>query len=156
MSIVFLRTVFVSAFMLLSGCQSPEVTKVTKPTPSASAANQYSQEINSFVEYFKKKRFGVEISNKEKLYYFPVLGQAIYLNSLEKIYIFEFKDLAQAEQEARKVDSQAKYIGDSGSIGWISTPHFYKKGNIIVEYVGTEKAVITGLQELYGPQFAGA
>ena len=35
------------------------------------------------------------------------------------------------------------------------TPHFYKKGTIIVRYEGADEKIINDLEEIMGEQFAG-
>ncbi|EHI99965.1 hypothetical protein CDLVIII_3403 [Clostridium sp. DL-VIII] len=41
------------------------------------------------------------------------------------------------------------------SVSWISYPHFYKKGNIIVQYIGKNEQIISNLKTILGEQFAG-
>ena len=41
------------------------------------------------------------------------------------------------------------------NLSWISYPHFYKKGNIIVQYIGKNEKIISNLQNILGKQFAG-
>ncbi|MFA9396773.1 MAG: hypothetical protein ACERKV_00710 [Clostridiaceae bacterium] len=40
-------------------------------------------------------------------------------------------------------------------IDWVSEPHFYKSGNIIVQYIGTNEEIISLLEDILGEQFAG-
>ena len=64
-----------------------------------------------------------------------------------------------------KMEEDASYIHEGGSsynngkhateISWASYPHFFKKDNIIVLYVGENLEIIDGLKEIVGPQFAG-
>ena len=54
----------------------------------------------------------------------------------------------------------AQMAPDGGSnattmITWVDTPHFYKAGRIIVLYVGSNAAILSLLEEVLGPQFAG-
>jgi len=65
----------------------------------------------------------------------------------------------------RKMEQDASYIDEGGSgytngrksveISWVSYPHFYRKGNIIVLYVGEDAHIISALEEIMGDQFAG-
>ena len=38
---------------------------------------------------------------------------------------------------------------------WVSTPHFYRSGEIIAVYVGTSQELPSLLESVLGPQFAG-
>jgi hypothetical protein len=65
------------------------------------------------------------------------------------VSVFEFADLADADAEARRVPDILAVTR------WASAPHFFRGNRLIVLYVGTDTAVITPLQRLLGPQFAG-
>jgi len=68
-------------------------------------------------------------------------------------------------ESSEKMEKDASYIHEGGSsysngknyveIGWVSLPHFYKKDNIIVLYVGENPEIINTLKEIVGLQFAG-
>jgi len=40
-------------------------------------------------------------------------------------------------------------------VDWVSFPHFYKKGSIIVQYIGEDEKMISDLKDIFGDQFAG-
>lgn len=40
-------------------------------------------------------------------------------------------------------------------VSWVEAPHFYKKGNIIVQYIGSNNGIIFDLKDILGEQFAG-
>lgn len=65
----------------------------------------------------------------------------------------------EAEADAKRFNtSGTDYVTDSKSIihiKWTSFPHFYKKGAIIVQYVGVNKKIISDLKSILGKQFAG-
>lgn len=66
----------------------------------------------------------------------------------------------------KRMVKDASYVSPDGfsyktgfknvSISWISKPHFFKRDNIIVLYVGEDKDIINHLENLLGKQFAGA
>lgn len=68
-------------------------------------------------------------------------------------------------ENSQKMEEDATYIHEGGSsytnggknveTSWVSYPHFYKKGNIIVLYVGENQEIISTLEEIIGLQFAG-
>lgn len=65
------------------------------------------------------------------------------------VHVFEFGGVAEADAEARRVPGIIAVTLFSGA------PHFYRGNRLIVLYVGTDTGVITPLQRLLGPQFAG-
>ncbi|NRT78422.1 hypothetical protein [Clostridium beijerinckii] len=46
-------------------------------------------------------------------------------------------------------------LDGSGTIEYLSTVHYYKKGNIIVHSVGKNENIISTLSTILGNQFAG-
>jgi hypothetical protein len=85
--------------------------------------------------------------------FFAVDGKTIDVNR-ENVQVFEYQDENAAEADAAQV------APDGGSIGttmatWMGTPHFYKKGKLIVLYVGDNKQVMSLLTSALGTQFAG-
>lgn len=82
------------------------------------------------------------------------VGAEILLVDGSEVQVFEFPD-AQARME------QAELVAaDGGSIGttmatWISTPHFFEAGRLIVLYVGEDEELLQLLESHLGSQFAG-
>lgn len=80
------------------------------------------------------------------------------INDGEHISVYLYKTREEMEKDA-------SYMHGSGTsyrngiknveISWASDPHFYKKGNIIVLYVGENQEIINVLEEIIGLQFAG-
>lgn len=65
------------------------------------------------------------------------------------VFVFEFASVAEADAEARRVPDILAVTR------WTAPPHFFRGNRLIVLYVGTDTGVITPLQRLLGPQFAG-
>jgi len=65
------------------------------------------------------------------------------------VFVFEFPGVAEADAEARRVP------GILAVTHWIAAPHFFRGNRLIVLYVGTDSGVLTPLQRLLGPPFAG-
>ena len=72
----------------------------------------------------------------------------------KRIYIYDFKNEKAMEKEAEKVDSGGCSIKNI-KISWVSTPHFFKKGSIIVQYIGNDKDMVNTSKEIMVIQFAG-
>jgi hypothetical protein len=73
----------------------------------------------------------------------------------DQLDVFEFSSANDAASEAKKVSSDGSQIDGYGSIDWGESPHFYRKGKIIVFYVGDNSQTLEVLRQVFGAQFAG-
>lgn len=78
----------------------------------------------------------------------------VYLIEGRDLQLYEFASEADAEQAAARVAPSGSPIGTT-MVTWMARPHFFRKGRLIVNYVGTSERVLSELQRLLGPQFAG-
>lgn len=85
--------------------------------------------------------------------FFSVKGQVLLIND-EAVQVFEFRSVAVAEAEARRVNPAGTIIGTS-SMSWMAPPHFYRQGKLIVLYVGDNARAKSLLENILGAQFAG-
>jgi hypothetical protein len=85
--------------------------------------------------------------------FFFVPGQVIAVNG-ERVQVFEYSDAATAAAAAARISPDGGTIGTT-MVTWVGPPHFYRAGRVIVLYVGDSRAVISLLESVLGPQFAG-
>ena len=85
--------------------------------------------------------------------FFTVKGQVITVNGGD-VQVFEYVTVEAADAEAAQVSPDGTSIGTS-IVLWVATPHFYKRGQVIVLYVGDDADVINPLKAVLGEQFAG-
>ena len=85
--------------------------------------------------------------------FFSAKGRAISVNG-ENVQVFVYASQGTAEAEAKRVSPDGASVGTS-MMSWMAPPHFYRKGNLIVLYVGRDEAVLRALTTVLGPQFAG-
>jgi len=74
------------------------------------------------------------------------------------VQVWEYDDAAAADGEAASISPDGFSVRTDTlciSISWITTPHFYKAGKLIVLYVGEDEGVTVILERVLGPQFAG-
>lgn len=74
------------------------------------------------------------------------------------VIIYSYEDNEEMEKEASTINKDASEIirtDNTIQIEWQKTPHFYKKGKIIVQYIGDDERIIYDLKEIMGEQFAG-
>ena len=84
--------------------------------------------------------------------YFSTRARVVVANSAT-LQIFEYDTAADADRDAAKVSPDGSPIGNV-QILWISTPHFYKSGRLIVTYVGTDGDILQALEKVLGRPFA--
>lgn len=75
------------------------------------------------------------------------------------IYVYRFDSEAIAEASKKMVSPDGSTISTgsgSGIYEWVSTPHFYSAGNLIVLYVGEDRRTKDLLSHALGIEFAGA
>ena len=93
---------------------------------------------------------------------FSVGGPRVAVNG-GLIQVYEFPDGRAANTEAEYVSPDGYNItvplgGDrsmSTHSDWLAPPHYYKKGRVILRYVGDSMVVLEVLEAVLGPQFAG-
>jgi hypothetical protein len=85
--------------------------------------------------------------------FFSVKGRGISVNG-ENVQVFVYASESAAEAEAKLVSPDGTGVG-TNLMSWIAPPHFYRKGELIVLYVGGEHSVVDALVAVLGPQFAG-
>ena len=82
----------------------------------------------------------------------------LIINDEENLSVYLYKTNKEMEEDASYIDEGGTSYTDGKKnveISWISDPHFYKKGNIIVLYVGKNQEIINTLEEIIDLQFAG-
>ena len=72
----------------------------------------------------------------------------------EDVQVFQYPDPAVADVEAALISPEGSAVGTT-KLQWIGSPHFYKKGKLLVLYVGDSAPVLKALDAVLGPQFAG-
>lgn len=80
---------------------------------------------------------------------------ALLLNTDEtSIQVFQYADQAAAQTDAELVAMDGSSVGTSMPF-WVGDPHFYQKSRLIVLYLGSDENLLSALEAVMGPQFAG-
>jgi hypothetical protein len=106
-----------------------------------------------FIEALQAKGVDAERGDSVEQAFFSVVGDYVNFND-ESVQVFEYETSATMESDAQLVDASGSPIGNS-MVSWIATPHFYKKGRILVLYIGDNAQALDTLESVLGPQFAG-
>jgi hypothetical protein len=85
--------------------------------------------------------------------FFSVNGKMLEVHG-EDVQVFEYSDATAAEAEATLVSSSGSGVGTT-KIHWVGPPHFFRKGRLILLYVGDNGKVLRALEAVLGLQFAG-
>lgn len=86
--------------------------------------------------------------------FFSVPGRLVRLNGSD-VQLFEYPSAEAAAAEAGRISPDGTTIGGTTSVQWIGPPHFYRRGGLIVLYVGADRNILDLLDRLIGPQIAG-
>jgi len=85
--------------------------------------------------------------------FFSIPGRMIKVHG-EDVQVFQYANPAAADAEAAPISRDGRGVGTS-KIHWIGSPHFFKKGKLLVLYVGDSGKVLGSLEAVLGQQFAG-
>ena len=72
----------------------------------------------------------------------------------EDVQVFQYASAEAADAETAPISRNGTSVG-TRKIHWIGSPHFYKKGRLVVLYVGDADQVRRTLEAALGRQFAG-
>jgi hypothetical protein len=111
------------------------------------------QDYVSFVDTLRANSATVEPGGSLDQSFFSVNGQSVKVDG-QDVQSFEYADAAAMQKEADTVSTDGQTIGTSKP-SWMGDPHFYKKGKLIVIYVGSDAKTLELLGKVMGPQFAG-
>ena len=112
--------------------------------------------LEQFKTNMKAKNYKFELKDVQKDI-LPATREKMIIGK-ESIYIYLYSSNKEVEEDAKRIvnDGSAYENGNkSVQISWASQPYFYKKGNIIVLYVGVNEKIISDLKDILGEQFAG-
>ena len=95
----------------------------------------------------------VELAGKIRQPFFSAQGEVVGVNGYE-VEVFEYPDATAAEADASLVSADGGSVGPT-LVHWVAPPHFYRRGRLLVVYIGEDPAVAEALESVLGPQFAG-
>lgn len=84
--------------------------------------------------------------------FFSVPAQQIRVSAAQ-VNAFEYPSAEAAAAEARLISADAQ-PGPNIRVAWVSTPRFYRRGSLIVLYVGCSAEILRALGGTVGPPLA--
>lgn len=112
--------------------------------------------IKQFEKAMKDRRYNFEVIDVEQDFIPTTRKRIILDNGVIDMYLFGSEN--EMEEESKYIDSGGcSYNNGSKSVevSGISFPHFYKKGSLIVQYIGEDEKIMSDLRDILGEQFAG-
>jgi hypothetical protein len=107
----------------------------------------------SLIDSLRAAGASVEPAGEISQPFFSVKGRTITVNG-GGVQVFEYGDASAAASEAKLVSPDGEVV-DKSRVGWVAPPHFFKKGKLIVLYVGDNVTITKALETVLGAQFAG-
>jgi hypothetical protein len=80
-----------------------------------------------------------------------------------RVEVYEYATSVFAAADAARISPDGSTFsaglgplgGSAAAVEWVATPHFYRSGRLIVQYIGTHPDVTMVLTQILGPQVAG-
>ena len=107
----------------------------------------------SLIDDLRTAGVNVEPEGKVDQPFFSVEGRMIKIGG-EDVQVFQYSHAAAADAQAALVSPDGSAVGTS-KLHWVGSPHFYKKGKLLVLYLGDDNKVLKALDVVLGRQFAG-
>ncbi|MFA5585732.1 MAG: hypothetical protein WDA02_04205 [Saccharofermentanales bacterium] len=143
--------------LILAVCLSACSTGPSPETDPGTAAAETEEVYRILIAGLEARGFKVDEEDVEE----DILeGQRrmLILDGGERLWPYLYEDGAEMEKDAAFITSGGLTY-DNGSralkIQWVSDPHFFKSGNMILLYVGVDQDILHALEEIMGTQFAG-
>ena len=130
---------------LAGGESSPSSRPVVPDQAPATAA--------TVVRALRASGARVKIEQRLEQPFFPVPATILEVDG-EGVQVFAFRDARTAREQASRVSPDGRSIGTSQPL-WIAPPHFYRRSNLVVLYLGEDEKLLARLERLLGKPFAG-
>ena len=131
----------------ISTCQSqPQVPPADTKVPLGPATQVFADELRAA---------GATVTTSIRLTqpFFSVGGIVLTVDG-EDLQVFEYPDEASAQVDAAAISPDANMI-DGEEMGWLAPPHFYRRGNLMILYMGDDQATLNLTEQIVGEQYAG-
>lgn len=147
------QSLLLALAVLCGACASGPTGPATPPTgPSGPAGGPATERLVGDLRSLGAK---VERLGEVGQPFFSVRATLLSVNdSGPRVLVWEYPSEHEATGQAALVSSDGYQVGLT-HVDWISTPHFFRSGVLIVLYVGDAHDVISALTAVLGPQFAG-
>lgn len=134
-------TLFCILIMTLSGC-----------------SHELRYSVDQFSNDMKNIGYSFEVLDAQKDF-LPTERKRLAFDD-EDIFVsvYVYKNNEAMEKDAINIDIGGSSYNTENrgvNVSWVSFPHFFKKGNIIVQYIGENESFVADLTDILGDEFAG-
>ncbi len=137
--------VLISLLLSGAGCVRSQDTENGQASAESTRA--------TFIEDLKKAGHAVEVKGPVVQPFLSIPGQFVSIDGSD-VQTFEYDNEKSAKAAVAKIAPDGSAIGET-RIGWVEPPHFFRKGKLLVLYVGKNQQVIRALEHVVGHQIAG-
>ena len=123
------------------------------PQPASGGVPPAGSAVDSLLATLQGAGLNVSTGGDASQSFFSVPGKVLLLNG-DELQVYEYPSPEAAEADAGSVSADGSTVGAT-MVDWISTPHFFRSGNMIIIYVGANQDILQALKSLLGSQFAG-
>jgi len=116
--------------------------------------NKNVMDYDNFVQEMAKDSVKIEMSGQLTESFIGAVPKIIKIDNAEA-QIFEYSNESEMERNSAEINSDGSSVGNT-MITWIDKPHFFKRGKIIMLYLGKDNNTLAKIEKILGKQFAGA
>lgn len=145
------------AFLTLAAC-ADLTGDVTDPNGSGTSDGMMLDELTTVQDllvYLETEGHTVVAGPSMHEPIFGVTGTQLNIDGRGDIQVFQFASEDAAENATSDISDDGSTVGTS-QVEWVSEPHFFQDGNLVVLYVGTDDIMLNTLEGALGAQIAGS
>ena len=144
-----IRRMFLFSIFVLLTAETCAPARTMQETSGDSSAGMSYQ---SLVDHLRSSGLKVESAGEIEQPFFTPKARVIRIGTTGEAQVYEYHSEKAAEADAAKVNSD-------GSIGgsmphWIAPPHFFRRGTLLVLYLGSDENTLASLRSFLGNEFA--
>ena len=144
-----IRRLFVFSIFVLLTAETCAPARTAQETAGESSAGMSYQ---SLVDHLRSSGLKVESAGEIEQPFFTPKARVIRIGTTGEAQVYEYPSEQAAEADEAKVKSD-------GSIGgsmphWIAPPHFFRRGTLLVLYLGSDENTLASLRSFLGNEFA--
>ena len=143
-----IRRMFLFSIFDLLTAETCAPARTTQETSGDSSAGMSYQ---SLVDHLRSSGLKVESAGEIEQPFFTPKARVIRIGTTGEAQVYEYASEQAAEADAAKVKPD-------GSIGgsmphWIASPHFFRRGTLLVLYLGSDENTLANLRSFLGNEF---
>lgn len=144
-----IRRLFLFSIFVLLTAETCAPARTTQETSGDSTRMTYQ----SVVDHLRSSGLRVESLGEVEQPFFTPKARVIRIGTTGEAQVYEYATEEQAAADAAKVNADGS-IGGSMPM-WVAPPHFFRRRNLLVLYLGSDENTLLQLRALLGNEFAG-